>query len=61
MIPVTQVPKAVRSAAHFQNPGIRFHTAWVMPNGSYRLRGLDPQGATVDLVYSADGQRLTHR
>lgn len=61
ILPLTRVPTAVRNAAYGQLPGIRFHTAYRLPNGDYQLRGLDAKGANADFLFTPDGQLLTPR
>jgi len=58
MLPITRVPSALRRSAMAAQPGVRFHTAFRLPNGGYELRGNDLQGKVHEIVLSADGSVL---
>lgn len=58
LLPLTQVPANVRRQAMARLPGVRFHTAWRLPNGGYQLRGNDPKGVSHDVEVNSDGAVL---
>jgi hypothetical protein len=58
MLPITRVPTTVRRSAIAKKPGVRFHTAWKLPNGSWQLRGNDLKGVAHEIRLSADGVLL---
>lgn len=55
MLPITQVPTSIRRAAMAKQPGVRFHTAWKLPNGGWHLRGNDLKGVAREIKLSSDG------
>jgi hypothetical protein len=59
MLPLTRVPAIVRRQAMARLPGVRYHTAWQLPNGGYQLRGNDPKGVSHDVELTADGSVLS--
>lgn len=61
MIPLTRLPQPVRSAAYFKVPGVRYHTAWILGDGNYQVRGKDAEGKTTDIDFAADGTILRIR
>jgi hypothetical protein len=61
MIPLTRLPQQVRASAYFKVPGVRYHTAWVLSDGNYQVRGRDADGRTTDIDFAADGTILRIR
>jgi hypothetical protein len=55
LVPITRVPAVVRRQAMVQLPGVKYHTAWMLPNGGYQLRGNDTKGTAHDIELTADG------
>jgi hypothetical protein len=60
LVPLTRVPAIVRREAMAKNPGVRYHTAWQLPNGGYQLRGNDAKGKSHDIELTADGSILSN-
>lgn len=61
LIPLTRLPAPVRSTAYFKVVGVRYHSAWVTPEGIYQLRGKDVEGITRDVELSSDGTLIRVR
>lgn len=55
MLPITRVPTAIRRAAMAKQPGVRYHTAWKLPNGSWQLKGNDLKGVSHQIQLSSQG------
>ena len=58
LVPLTRVPAIVQQQARARLPGVRYHTAWKLPNGGYQMRGNDPKGVSHDVELTADGSVL---
>lgn len=55
MVAMTDVPVVVKQAASGRRPDIRFHTAFLRPEGGYQLRGKDGRGKTIAIDITSDG------
>jgi hypothetical protein len=60
MVPLTRVPAVVHQQALARLPGVRYHTAWKMPDGGYQMRGKDAKGISHDVELTADGNILSY-
>ena len=60
MIPLTRVPAIVQYQARARLPGVRYHTAWKLPNGGFQMRGNDAKGISHDVELTSDGSILSY-
>ncbi len=59
LIPLTRVPAVVRQQAMARYPGVKYHTAWRLPNGGYQLQGRDAKGKKYDIELTVDGSIIS--